>query len=131
MLFKDGKGIMQDQCNKAISHINNLRTALSKAHALYDKAPYFQGAFPLLSFQIKVMLNDIDDQIDELNSSLHRFRDSCPVSWMVVQIYQFDNEREKIENDRKKISDQLGSLLGSLKEINMTLHNYFQSLPTT
>jgi hypothetical protein len=130
MLFKDGKGIMQDQCNKAISHINNLRTALSKAHALYDKAPYFQGAFPLLSFQIKVMLNDTDDQIDKLTSNLYMFRDGCPILFVVVQTHQSENEREKIENDRKKISEQLGSLLGSLKEINMTLHNYFQSLPT-
>lgn len=102
-----------------------------KIRELYNKAPNPLGAFPIPYYQAKVMLNDIDDQIDELNSSLHRFRDSCPVSWMVVQIYQSNNEREKVENDRKKIAEQLDSLLGMLNEINTMLHKFLRDQSTT
>ena len=130
-LFKAGKGIRQDQCDKAISYIYNLRAPLLQAHSLYDKAPYFRGAFFLLSFHVKVVLNDIDDQIDELTSNLRKFRDNCPVSLVVAQVYQPDNEREKIENDRKKISEQLNTLLEALKEISTMLHKFLQNQPAT
>jgi hypothetical protein len=123
-LFKASKGIKQDQCDKAIAYINNLHAPLLKAHTLYDKAPEFQGVFPplILSFHLKVMLNDIDDQIDELTSSLRLFRDNYPVSLVGAQVYQS-------ENDRKKIAEQLDTLLGALKETNIMLHKFLQGQP--
>lgn len=125
-LFKTGKGIKQDQCDKVISHIYNLRVPLLNAHALYDKALNFQGTFSVLSFHVKVVLNDIDDQIDELTSNLHMFRNNCPLPSIIVQTYQSDSEREKIESERKKISEHLDSLLEMLKEINNMLNKFLQ-----
>ena len=121
-LFKVGKGIKQDQCDKAISYINDLHAPLLKVHALYDKTSYFQRVFPIPSYQLKVMLNDIDDQIDELISNLCVFRERCSVLWVVTQEYQSDNER-------KKISEQLDTLLEALKEINTILYKFLQSQP--
>lgn len=121
-LFREGRGIRQDQCEKAILHISNLNMPLLKIRELYNKTPHTLGAFPMSSYQAKVTLNDIDDQMDELNSSLLKFRDSCPASWMIVQSYQSNNENEKIENDRKEISEQLDSLLEMLKEMDTLLH---------
>lgn len=127
-LFREVRGIRQDQCDKAILNISNLNTPILKIRELYNKAPHFLGAFPIPSYQAKVILNDIDDQIDEINSSLLRFRDNCPVSWMIVQSYQSYNENEKIESDRKEISEQIDSLLEMLKEMNTLLHKFLRDL---
>jgi len=116
-LFKEGRGIRQDQCDKAVFHINNLNAYVLKIHELYDKYSRELVTIHKLNYRVKVLLNDIDDQVDELITNLHIFRDSCPV-------YQSDIERKQIENDRNKISERLVSLMETLEEINNLLNKF-------
>lgn len=128
-LFKEGRDIRQDQCDKAILHMGSLNTPLLKIRELCENMPPLPGTFPISIYQFKVKLNDIDDQIDELNSPLLAFRDSCPVLLVVVQAHRADNEREQVEDDRKKITEQLDSLLKALQEIENLLNKFLQALP--
>lgn len=115
-LFRGGRDIWPDQCERALALINIVSKSIQKAYALLDTPSRLPEAVIPLRYPLAVALGHLDDQIGELMHHITLFSAACqPPS-------------EQAMNQREEIYRQFEPLMQNYDEALQKLYSLFDQV---
>jgi Effector-associated domain 1 len=109
-LFCNQEDIYPDLCDRTLKVVEDL----SKLVLI------FRDSITRLNYQIKVEMNHIIEQANQLISELRVFRGECPRPPLAAY-----NIRQKYDHNRQEICYKLEALLSILKDLDNSLKDFF------
>ncbi len=103
--FNKEKVIWQSRCEEAINVVENLEELVRDLYSVPDKQETFSNMFTY-NYKDKMILDNLDKQIESLYSCLSKFYEICPPSPSYKAGRQYDKDRDTIE---KKLKSTTGN----------------------